>query len=119
MGSSSKASLKRNNTSTPLLSALTSKSNHSTGSQKSWYTSGGNSRNSAPPVLQSDERKNEIYQSAVQRAKERQARKQKRYHPNLSEELSKLPSYNADSDTEFDFAIEDESKRDKGIFSSL
>lgn len=114
--SSLKPSLKKSNNSTPLLSSLTTKSDHSTDSQ---YTSGGNSRNSAPPELQSDRRKTELYNSAIQRAKERQALKRNRNHPNLSEQLSKLPSSTAEGKAEYDFIIEDDDKGDKGIFSSL
>jgi len=134
--SSLKPTLKRNNTSTPLLSSFTSKSNHSagsqnsrftsggnsnhsTGSQNSRFTSGGNSLNSAPPELQSDRRKNVMYKSAVQRAKARQAMKLNRIHPNSSEQLSELPSSTAEGKAEYDFIIQDDNKGDKGIFSSL
>ena len=119
------SALKRNNkTSTPPLSTLTSHSDHSAGSHKSqssWYTSSGNSRNSAPAELPTQQRrKNEIYNSAVQRAKDRQAMKHNRNHLNLTEQLSKLPASANDNDPAgYDLLLEDDDKESKSIFSSL
>jgi len=116
-----KPSLKRSNKSAALLlSSLTSQSDHSTGSQSSWYTSGGNSRNSAPPEIPSQRQKNEVYQSALKRAKERQAMKQNRNHFTLTDQLSKLPrSKDGSDDAEYDLIVEDDGKEGKSLFSNL
>lgn len=115
-----KTSLKRNDTSTPLLSSLASQSDHSKGSQlsqTSWFTSGGNTLKSAPGELPNQRRKNEIYASAVQRAKERQA--MKRDNSTLSEQLTNLPRSGNNGNAEFDLISEDDDKEGKSIFSSL
>ena len=100
-------------------------SDHTSDSQKPWFTSGSGGKSS-------DRRKEEIYNSAVQRAKERQAsKKAQNYAGNnsgnnksinshsrrisLSEQLSALPPAN-DSDNEYDEIDEGESK---SIFSSI
>merc|ERR1712176_946278 len=114
------ASLKRNEASTPLLSSLTSHSDHSKASQlsqKSWFSSGGNTLKSAPSELPNHRRKNEIYSNAVQRAKERQALK--RANSGLSEQLTNLPRSGNNDKAEFELFSEEDDKESKSIFSSL
>jgi hypothetical protein len=116
--------LKRSNSflkrSTP--DQLPKTSDHTTDSQKTWFTSGSGGKHS-------DRRKEDIYNSAVHRAKERQAIKNAQNdlgsgnkninshsrRISLSDQLSALPPA-SDSDNEYDEIDEGESK---SIFSSI
>merc|ERR1712194_911579 len=95
-----------------------STSDHTTESQKSWFNSGNNSRS-----------KEEIYNTALHRANERQALKHqgrggnenidsRPKRLNLSEQLSALPSAK-DSDDEYEEEDDDAGTETKSIFSSI
>jgi len=115
--------VKRNNTSSLKKSSQMDSSDHTSDSQKSWFTNGSGVRS-----------KEEIYNTALSRAKERQAIKNAQnylrnngagsesiaHHPGrvtLSEQLSRLPPANDDSDD--DYEEDDEGAEGKSIFSSI
>lgn len=106
--------VKRSNSSSMKRSPLDT-SEHTTESQKSWFTNGSGSRS-----------KEEVYNSAVRRVKERQAiqnaqnylRGNQPGRMGLSEQLAALPPANDTSDDEYD-EVEEDDAESKSIFSSI
>jgi len=115
--------VKRTNSSSLKKSTQMDSSDHTSDSQTSWFTNGSGTRS-----------KEEIYNTALSRAKERQAIKNSQnysgnndtgpestaHHPGrvtLSHQLSRLPRANDDSDD--DYEEDDEGTEGKSIFSSI